>query len=96
MGKARGDELRRAEDVAVRDAVAQQEAHGMPVVTDGEYRRLNWQVIFSEFGMGPLGALRGRVLRYRIAQRAEAPVLYGARSGDRCCGQSPADRIRSQ
>lgn len=27
------------EDAAIRDVVAQQEAHGLPVVTDGEYRR---------------------------------------------------------
>lgn len=42
------DELRRAQDEAIREVVAKQEAHGLPVVTDGEYRRLNWQVSFSE------------------------------------------------
>jgi 5-methyltetrahydropteroyltriglutamate--homocysteine methyltransferase len=35
-------------DAAIREVVAKQEAHGLPVVTDGEYRRLNWQVSFSE------------------------------------------------
>ena len=47
-GNASGEELRRAQDAAIRDVVAQQEAHGLPVVTDGEYRRLNWQVSFSD------------------------------------------------
>jgi len=37
-----------AQDDAIRTVVAKQEAHGIPFVTDGEYRRLNWQVSFSE------------------------------------------------
>jgi 5-methyltetrahydropteroyltriglutamate--homocysteine methyltransferase len=40
--------LRAAQDDAIRAAVARQEALGLPVVTDGEFRRLNWQVSFSE------------------------------------------------
>ena len=43
-----GDELRSIQDDAIREVVRQQEARGLPVVTDGEYRRLNWQVSFSE------------------------------------------------
>lgn len=39
--------LRAAQDEAIRKVVRDQEAHGLPVVTDGEYRRLNWQVSFS-------------------------------------------------
>ena len=39
--------LAAAQDEAIRTVVAEQEAHGLPVVTDGEYRRLNWQVSFS-------------------------------------------------
>jgi 5-methyltetrahydropteroyltriglutamate--homocysteine methyltransferase len=42
------DELNAAQDAEIREVVAKQEAHGLPVVTDGEYRRLNWQVSFSE------------------------------------------------
>jgi len=42
------DDLRAAQDAAIRKVVARQEAVGLPVVTDGEYRRLNWQVSFSE------------------------------------------------
>jgi 5-methyltetrahydropteroyltriglutamate--homocysteine methyltransferase len=34
-------------DAAIRTVVAKQAAHGLAVVTDGEYRRLNWQVSFS-------------------------------------------------
>lgn len=36
-----------AQDEAIRGVVAKQRALGMPFVTDGEYRRLNWQVSFS-------------------------------------------------
>ena len=42
------DALRAVQDEAIREVVAKQEMIGLPVVTDGEYRRLNWQVSFSE------------------------------------------------
>jgi 5-methyltetrahydropteroyltriglutamate--homocysteine methyltransferase len=48
LGKLSQDELRAAQDEAIREVVAKQEAIGLPVVTDGEFRRLNWQVSFSE------------------------------------------------
>lgn len=42
------DDLDAVLDAEIGKVVAKQEAHGLPVVTDGEYRRLNWQVSFSE------------------------------------------------
>ncbi|HSD43071.1 MAG TPA: 5-methyltetrahydropteroyltriglutamate--homocysteine S-methyltransferase [Burkholderiales bacterium] len=48
QGQADASELRAAQDAAIRVVVAGQEQHGLPVVTDGEFRRLNWQVSFSE------------------------------------------------
>ncbi|MCX7893717.1 MAG: 5-methyltetrahydropteroyltriglutamate--homocysteine S-methyltransferase [Burkholderiales bacterium] len=47
-GEIDAGSLRTAQDDAIRAVVAEQERHGLPVVTDGEYRRLNWQVSFSE------------------------------------------------
>jgi len=41
-------ELRALQDRAIREVVARQESIGLPVITDGEFRRLNWQVSFSE------------------------------------------------
>ena len=38
------------QDDAIREVVRKQEAAGLPVITDGEYRRLNWQVSFSRVG----------------------------------------------
>ena len=42
------DDLAALQDRAITEVVARQESVGLPVVTDGEYRRLNWQVSFSE------------------------------------------------
>ena len=48
LGKLDAGALRAAQDRAIQAVVAKQEAIGLPVVTDGEFRRLNWQVSFSE------------------------------------------------
>lgn len=42
------DALTAAQDEAIRGVVARQQAVGLPIVSDGEYRRLNWQVSFSD------------------------------------------------
>jgi len=42
------EELRQAQDQAIREVIAGQEAHGLPVVTDGEFRRHSFQESFSE------------------------------------------------
>ncbi len=47
-GQLSREGLGRAQDEAIREVVARQAAHGLPAVTDGEFRRLNWQVSFSE------------------------------------------------
>jgi len=48
LGALDAGALREAQDRTIREVVAKQEAIGLPVVTDGEFRRLNWQVSFSE------------------------------------------------
>ena len=47
-GKLTLEQLRALEDQAIRDAVKLQEDIGLSVVTDGEYRRLNFQDSFGE------------------------------------------------
>ena len=47
QSQASDAELTEAQDRAVRAVITQQEALGLPVVTDGEYRRLNFQDSFS-------------------------------------------------
>jgi 5-methyltetrahydropteroyltriglutamate--homocysteine methyltransferase len=45
-------ELRRIQDETVREVIAGQEARGLPVVTDGEFRRHSFQESFSECVIG--------------------------------------------
>jgi 5-methyltetrahydropteroyltriglutamate--homocysteine methyltransferase len=47
-GQASKDELTQAQDRAIRKVIAQQEGHGYPIVTDGEFRRHSFQESFSE------------------------------------------------
>jgi methionine synthase II (cobalamin-independent) len=43
-GRIGPDALRAAEDRAVREAIALQEAAGLDVITDGELRRASWVI----------------------------------------------------
>ncbi|HEY2223570.1 5-methyltetrahydropteroyltriglutamate--homocysteine S-methyltransferase [Actinomycetospora sp.] len=45
-GRVGDDELRAAEDDAIRDAVAMQESVGLQSATDGEFRRSSWHMDF--------------------------------------------------
>lgn len=47
-GQITREALETSQDEAVRAVIARQERAGLPIVTDGEFRRLNWQVSFSE------------------------------------------------
>jgi 5-methyltetrahydropteroyltriglutamate--homocysteine methyltransferase len=51
-GEASEEELRAAQDAAVREVIAQQEALGFPVVTDGEFRRFLFQETFGRSTSG--------------------------------------------
>jgi 5-methyltetrahydropteroyltriglutamate--homocysteine methyltransferase len=46
-GQATDQELRQAQDEAIGDVIKKQEAHGLPVLTDGEFRRHNFQDSFA-------------------------------------------------
>jgi 5-methyltetrahydropteroyltriglutamate--homocysteine methyltransferase len=46
-GEANADELGKAQDEAIRAVIAKQEQIGLPVVTDGELRRFNFQESFG-------------------------------------------------
>jgi 5-methyltetrahydropteroyltriglutamate--homocysteine methyltransferase len=47
-GEAGRNELARAQDDAIREVIRLQEEHGLPVATDGEFRRHSFQESFSE------------------------------------------------
>ncbi|MBI2912250.1 MAG: methionine synthase [Chloroflexi bacterium] len=59
--------MRQAQDESIRDVIAKQEAHGMPVVTDGEFRRLNFQ---DSFGASVEGFAATRATYQYYAGRA--------------------------
>ncbi len=40
--------LTRVQDEAIRQLIAQQEAHHLPVITDGEFRRINFMASFAD------------------------------------------------
>ena len=47
-GQLSREQLGLTQDEAIREVIAGQEAHGFPVVTDGEFRRHSFQESFSE------------------------------------------------
>jgi len=78
-GKITLDQLRAVEDEGIREAVRLQEQLGLDVVTDGEYRRLNFQDSFGESvsgydaGRATLDFYEHRVEGSRPLQRWEIP-----------------------
>jgi 5-methyltetrahydropteroyltriglutamate--homocysteine methyltransferase len=47
QGKANEEELKSAQDAAIRDVVAKQVAHNLPFVVDGEFRRTSFMESFA-------------------------------------------------
>jgi 5-methyltetrahydropteroyltriglutamate--homocysteine methyltransferase len=47
-GKLDTDALRATQDAAIRTLIAQEERHGLPIVTDGEFRRRQFMESFAE------------------------------------------------
>ena len=47
LGEINAEQLREAQDQAIRDVIAKQEAHHLPVVVDGEFRRTSFMESFS-------------------------------------------------
>ena len=47
-GEIGDNELAQIQDESVKELIAKQEAHGVSILTDGEYRRLNFQDSFVE------------------------------------------------
>ncbi len=69
-GEASDHELREIQDEAVREVVAQQEARQLSVLTDGEYRRLNFQDSFVE-------SVSGFIPKKQTMQFQESRTLGG-------------------
>jgi len=67
------------QDEAIREVVGKQERLGLPVVTDGEFRRLNWQVSFSEVAGWDLwsGSWKGFLAHPDNRGSGEEPLTRG-------------------
>ncbi len=74
-GVKSASELRQAEDVAIRNIVAQQERLGFQVVVDGEFRRENWWIDFVQ-------SLSGVEIRDGDARQAFVAPKDDAGQGD--------------
>ncbi len=72
-GEIGPEELRQLEDQAVRQAVLLQEEIGLDVVTDGEYRRLNFQDSFGESVAG-FDAARSDLKFYQERVKGGTPL----------------------
>ncbi len=67
-GNCDADELRAAEDTAIAAAITMQEAVGLHVATDGEFRRLNFQ---DSFGSSVEGFAAGNGTLQAMEEAAE-------------------------
>ena len=99
-GQLSREELRQVEDREIRNAVRLQEALGLAVVTDGEYRRLNFQDSFGESvsgydaGQASLKFYEQRVEGSNPLQRWEIP-LRGEEKGTAVSQRRPVvERLR--
>ena len=94
-GKLTLEQLRDIEDQAIREAVKLQESIGLSVVTDGEYRRLNFQDSFGESvsgydaGKPSLKFYESRVKGSTPLRRWEIPDL-GEQKGAAVAQRRPA------
>jgi methionine synthase II (cobalamin-independent) len=69
-GTANDEELRHVQDETVKALIAKQEAHGLSILTDGEFRRLNFQDSFLE-------SVEGFVPKRQTIQFQESRTLGG-------------------
>lgn len=76
------DALARVQDDAIREIVARQESAGLGVVSDGEFRRLNWQVSFSAVDGWDLWEGSWRLFLKRPGQDAADEEKPGQRGAD--------------
>ncbi len=91
LGKIGADDLGRVEDSAIQKAVKLQEGVGLDVITDGEYRRLNFQ---DSFGISVTGFDTGRVDVKFYEKRAEgsSPLQRSEISNREAKGTAVAQR----
>ncbi len=78
-GQLSREALEAAQDAAITVVIDQQQRAGLPVVSDGEFRRLNWQVSFSEVAGWDLwsGSWKGFLQSPDLLMPGEKPLSRG-------------------
>src|SRR5690349_468369 len=75
-GEVTEDEVERIQDDAVRELIAREEAHHLPILSDGEYRRRQFQESFGEsvsgFNAEPGWTFVGGSADYAPTRRVES------------------------
>src|ERR1700719_1945808 len=87
-GRLGGEELRRIEDAAIRDAVRMQQEIGLEGVTDGEFRRGSWHMDF----LYQIGGVAKTDQMLRIPFRNEAGPVEAALGAFRIDGKLTLDK----
>jgi 5-methyltetrahydropteroyltriglutamate--homocysteine methyltransferase len=76
-GSLQGDELRELQDTAIEEVIATQEAHGLPLIVDGEFRRRQFMESFADVAGFDSWAARHAIARESDREagqeRLEAP-----------------------
>jgi 5-methyltetrahydropteroyltriglutamate--homocysteine methyltransferase len=80
QGQATDDEVRRIQDACVRELIVKEEAHHLPVLSDGEYRRRQFQESFGEAVAG-FDAQPGSVYTGGAAESAPTRRVESGPSG---------------
>jgi cobalamin-independent methionine synthase catalytic subunit len=78
-GEASENELKQSQDEAIQEVIADQEAHDLPVVNDGEFRRVSFQDSFGSSVSGFKAPKNTVQLQQRRAEldSEETPALAG-------------------
>jgi methionine synthase II (cobalamin-independent) len=77
-------ELRRLEDEAIAALITQEEAHGLPIVSDGEFRRRHFMENFADVaGMEPWRAVLNGAAATKAPRRPSNPKC-STKSTARC------------
>ncbi len=82
-GAGNAAELRALEDAAIAMLIAQEEAHGLPIVSDGEFRRRHFMESFAQVaGMEPWYAALARSAATKAPAGSEQPRVLDREHGN--------------
>jgi 5-methyltetrahydropteroyltriglutamate--homocysteine methyltransferase len=82
-GSGNAADLHRLEDEAITALIAQEEQHGLPIVSDGEFRRRHFMESFADVaGMEPWYAVLNGAAATKAPETAEKPKVLDKEHGN--------------